>query len=170
MWFWPLETLQYPTSSKKYRQCCFHFIFKKTATLMENMDRTQNVNSHNKINESTKVKIVHKKYFNICEIVGYIVWIITIRLQITLRHKMCFTLPYKYCSKQFLPWYTYSNTLLINKTDLNKKCYGSTIFHEILQYQNFMKPCPVVLQLLHEHRQAAKQTGEKAEQQAEEQF
>jgi len=69
MWFWPLETAQYPTM-----QCCFHFIFTKISTLMANVDRTQNVNSHNKINESTKVKIVRKKYnFNISEIVGFIV-------------------------------------------------------------------------------------------------
>lgn len=69
-----ITTVQYPTSSKKYMQCCFHFIFKKTATLMENVDRTQNVNSHNKFNKSTKVKIVHKKFnFNISEIVGFIV-------------------------------------------------------------------------------------------------
>ena len=74
MWFWPLETVQYPTGSKTYMQCCFHFIFKKSATLMENVDRTQNVNSHNKINVSTKVKIVRKKYnFNISETVGFIV-------------------------------------------------------------------------------------------------
>jgi hypothetical protein len=58
---------------------------------------------------------------------------ITTQPQITLRHKMCFTLLYKFCSKPFLPWYTHSNTLLISKTDLNKTCYGSTIFHKILQ-------------------------------------
>lgn len=44
---------------------------------MENVDRTQNVNSRNKNNESTNVKIVHKKYnFNISETVGFIVWIV----------------------------------------------------------------------------------------------
>jgi hypothetical protein len=50
-----------------------------------------------------------------------------------------------------------------------KKCYNSTIFHEILQHKNFMKPCSVVLHLLLEYRQAARQTGGKAEQQAGEQ-
>jgi hypothetical protein len=50
------------------------YINKKTATLTENVDRTQNVNSHNKINEGTKVKIVRKKYnFNTSETVGFIV-------------------------------------------------------------------------------------------------
>jgi len=56
-----ITTVQYPTSSEKYMQCCFHFIFKKTATLMENIDRAQNVNSHNKNNERTNVKIARKK-------------------------------------------------------------------------------------------------------------
>lgn len=59
MWFWPLRLfsiLQVQRTSES-----FHFILKKTATLMENVDRTQNVNSHNKNNESTNVKIAHKK-------------------------------------------------------------------------------------------------------------
>jgi hypothetical protein len=75
---------------------------------MENVDRTQNVNSRNKNNESTNVKIVHKKYnFNISETVGFIAWITTWP-QKTLRHKMCFTPLYKFCSKQFLPWYIHT--------------------------------------------------------------
>jgi hypothetical protein len=52
----------------------FSLILKKIVILMESVNRTQNANSHSKINESTKVKIVGKKYnFNISEITGFIV-------------------------------------------------------------------------------------------------
>jgi len=60
---------------KEVYQHCFHLNIKKK--LMENVDRTQNVNSRNKNNESTNIKIVRKKYnFNISETVGFIVWIV----------------------------------------------------------------------------------------------